>query len=87
MEPEDVGPYVLLSNIYATEGRRDDVEAMGKMMEDGGLQKPAVRAYPDSIISVFPILILTSFWLYCVPLFLIRMVLGIFCLFADILLL
>ncbi|KAL6008288.1 hypothetical protein ACLOJK_033794 [Asimina triloba] len=41
LEPEDVGPYVLLSNIYAAEGRWDDVEVVRKMMKERGLQKPA----------------------------------------------
>ncbi|GAB4857750.1 hypothetical protein Ancab_015658 [Ancistrocladus abbreviatus] len=40
-EPEDIGPYVLLSNIYATEGRWDDVENVRRLMKDRGLQKLA----------------------------------------------
>ncbi|KAB1215788.1 hypothetical protein CJ030_MR4G016887 [Morella rubra] len=38
-EPGDIGPYVLLSNIYAAEGRWDDVEHVRRMMKDKGLQK------------------------------------------------
>ncbi|KAA8522102.1 hypothetical protein F0562_012584 [Nyssa sinensis] len=41
LEPRDIGPYVLLSNIYAAEGRWDDVENVRKMMMKKGLQKVA----------------------------------------------
>ncbi|KAF8380662.1 hypothetical protein HHK36_028152 [Tetracentron sinense] len=41
LEPRDVGPYVLLSNIYAAEGKWDDVENVRKMMREMGLQKAA----------------------------------------------
>ncbi|GMH28817.1 hypothetical protein Nepgr_030660 [Nepenthes gracilis] len=40
-DPADIGPYVLLSNIYAAEGRWDDVENVRKLMKDKGLQKLA----------------------------------------------
>lgn len=39
MEPNDVGPYVLLSNIYASAERWDDVENVREMMMKKGLQK------------------------------------------------
>ncbi|XP_006661209.2 pentatricopeptide repeat-containing protein At4g02750-like [Oryza brachyantha] len=39
MRPTEVGPYVLLSNIYASEGRWDDVEKVRKMMEEKGVEK------------------------------------------------
>ncbi|KAI7994657.1 Pentatricopeptide repeat-containing protein [Camellia lanceoleosa] len=39
LKPGDIGPYVLLSNIYAAEGRWDDVENVRKMMTNRGLQK------------------------------------------------
>ncbi|CAL9756169.1 unnamed protein product [Musa acuminata subsp. burmannicoides] len=39
MEPQDIGPYILLSNIYAAKGRWDDVEKVRKMMEKKGLRK------------------------------------------------
>lgn len=39
LEPGDLGPYVLLSNIYAAEGRWGDVEHVRKMMKENGLQK------------------------------------------------
>ncbi|KAK1408950.1 hypothetical protein QVD17_41124 [Tagetes erecta] len=39
IEPDDVGPYVLLSNIYATAERWDDVEDVREMMMKKGLQK------------------------------------------------
>ncbi|XP_044503043.1 pentatricopeptide repeat-containing protein At3g29230-like [Mangifera indica] len=39
MEPRDVGPYVLLSNIYASEGKWDDVENVRRMMREKRLHK------------------------------------------------
>jgi hypothetical protein len=41
MEPRDIGPYVLLSNIYIAEGKWDDhdVESVRRMMKEKGLQK------------------------------------------------
>ncbi|KAL4570518.1 hypothetical protein LXL04_026174 [Taraxacum kok-saghyz] len=39
LEPSDVGPYVLLSNIYASCERWDDVENVRKMMMKKGLHK------------------------------------------------
>ncbi|KAI9177345.1 hypothetical protein LWI28_013962 [Acer negundo] len=39
LEPTDIGPYVLLSNIYASEGRWDDVENVRRMMKEKRLQK------------------------------------------------
>ncbi|GJN01136.1 hypothetical protein PR202_ga18376 [Eleusine coracana subsp. coracana] len=39
MKPTEVGPYVLLSNIYAAEGRWDDVEKVREMMKDNGVEK------------------------------------------------
>lgn len=41
LEPNDVGPYVLLSNIYASEGKWDDVEKVRKLMKEKGLLKNA----------------------------------------------
>ncbi|XP_072993353.1 pentatricopeptide repeat-containing protein At2g20540-like [Typha latifolia] len=41
MNPTDVGAYVLLSNLYATEGRWNDVEKVREMIKDNGLQKDA----------------------------------------------
>ena len=41
MEPGDIGPYVLLSNIYATEGKWDDVENVRKLMKEKGTEKEA----------------------------------------------
>lgn len=41
LEPGDIGPYVLLSNIYAEEGRWADVENMRKIMTDKGFRKEA----------------------------------------------
>lgn len=39
LEPMDIGPYIMLSNIYASEGKWDDVERVRKMMKENGLQK------------------------------------------------
>ncbi|KAI6687543.1 hypothetical protein NL676_024371, partial [Syzygium grande] len=39
LEPTDVGPYVLLSNMYAAEGNWDAVENVRLMMKAKGLQK------------------------------------------------
>lgn len=39
LEPRDIGPYVLLSDIYAAEGKWDDVEYVRRMMKERGLQK------------------------------------------------
>ncbi|XP_062233802.1 pentatricopeptide repeat-containing protein At4g02750-like isoform X1 [Phragmites australis] len=41
MKPTEVGPYVLLSNIYAAEGRWDDVEKVREMMKEKGVEKDA----------------------------------------------
>uniref|UniRef100_A0A0D9XDJ9 Pentacotripeptide-repeat region of PRORP domain-containing protein n=1 Tax=Leersia perrieri TaxID=77586 RepID=A0A0D9XDJ9_9ORYZ len=41
MKPTEVGPYILLSNIYAAEGRWDDVEKVRKVMEEKGVEKNA----------------------------------------------
>lgn len=41
LEPKDIGPYVLLSNIYASEGKWDDVEHVRKKIKDNGLLKEA----------------------------------------------
>ncbi|KAE8772275.1 pentatricopeptide repeat-containing protein [Hordeum vulgare] len=39
MRPKEVGPYVLLSNIYAGEGRWNDVEKVREMMKGNGAEK------------------------------------------------
>ena len=39
MKPTEVGPYVLLSNVYAVEGRWDDVEKVREMMKESGVEK------------------------------------------------
>ncbi|KAE8075826.1 hypothetical protein FH972_014513 [Carpinus fangiana] len=39
LEPRDIGPYVLLLNIYVAEGKWDDVEYVRRMMKEKGLQK------------------------------------------------
>ncbi|XP_020596069.1 pentatricopeptide repeat-containing protein At5g48910-like [Phalaenopsis equestris] len=41
MMPEEVGPYILLSNIWAAEGKWEEVERVRVMMEKRGLQKGA----------------------------------------------
>lgn len=44
LEPQDIGPYILLSNIYASEGRWDDVERVRLMIKEKGLQKEAASS-------------------------------------------
>jgi len=39
LDPENAAPYVLLSNIYATAGRWEDIEKVRKMMKDRGVKK------------------------------------------------
>ncbi|XP_061359087.1 pentatricopeptide repeat-containing protein At3g29230-like [Gastrolobium bilobum] len=39
LEPQDIGPYILLSNIYAAQGRWDDVERVRLMIKEKKLQK------------------------------------------------
>eukprot|EP01018_Ginkgo_biloba_P011555 Gb_34228 [translate_table: standard] len=39
LDPEDAGPHVLLSNIYAAAGRWDDVAKVRKMMRRSGVKK------------------------------------------------
>ncbi|KAF5734266.1 pentatricopeptide repeat-containing protein [Tripterygium wilfordii] len=41
LEPNDSGPYVMLSNIYAANGKWDDVENVRKIMKEKELQKEA----------------------------------------------
>ncbi|KAF5188378.1 Pentatricopeptide repeat-containing protein [Thalictrum thalictroides] len=57
MEPKDVGPYVLLSNIYAMEGKWDEVEKVRKMLSKNGLQK----AVGSSVVDVSGLSISKSF--------------------------
>jgi pentatricopeptide repeat protein len=39
MKPKEVGPYVLLSNVYASEGRWDDVEKVREIMKENGVEE------------------------------------------------
>jgi pentatricopeptide repeat protein len=39
LEPTNAAPYVLLSNIYASAGRWDDIERVRKMMKEKGVMK------------------------------------------------
>ncbi|WOL18981.1 hypothetical protein Cni_G27778 [Canna indica] len=41
MDPQDIGSYILLSNIYAANNRWDDVEKIREMMKKKGLRKGA----------------------------------------------
>ncbi|PON34060.1 Pentatricopeptide repeat [Parasponia andersonii] len=44
LEPSDIGPYVMLSNIYASEGKWADVEYARKMIKENGLEKKEGRS-------------------------------------------
>ncbi|KAI0504992.1 hypothetical protein KFK09_015949 [Dendrobium nobile] len=41
MMPEEIGPYILLSNIWAAEGNWEEVDKVREMIEERGLQKRA----------------------------------------------
>ncbi|KAM7259879.1 hypothetical protein ACFE04_015620 [Oxalis oulophora] len=47
LNPLDSGPYVLLSNIYATEGKWDDVENVRKIMKEKRLHRIAGSSLVD----------------------------------------
>ncbi|XP_020205147.1 pentatricopeptide repeat-containing protein At3g29230 [Cajanus cajan] len=44
LDPQDIGPYILLSNMYAAQGRWDDVERVRLMIEEKGLQREAASS-------------------------------------------
>ncbi|XP_027336839.1 pentatricopeptide repeat-containing protein At3g29230-like [Abrus precatorius] len=44
LEPQDIGPYIMLSNIYASQGKWDDVEGVRLMIKERGLQKEAASS-------------------------------------------
>ncbi|XP_057420940.1 pentatricopeptide repeat-containing protein At3g29230-like [Lotus japonicus] len=44
LEPMDIGPYIMLSNTYAAQGRWDDVERVRVMIREKGLQKEAASS-------------------------------------------
>uniref|UniRef100_A0A803PN46 Pentatricopeptide repeat-containing protein n=1 Tax=Cannabis sativa TaxID=3483 RepID=A0A803PN46_CANSA len=44
LEPTDIGPYVMLSNIYASEGKWAEVECVRKMIAENGLEKKEGRS-------------------------------------------
>ena len=44
LKPKDIGPYVMLSNIYASEGKWADVEYVRKMIKENGLEKEEGRS-------------------------------------------
>ncbi|XP_078440497.1 pentatricopeptide repeat-containing protein At2g20540-like [Wolffia australiana] len=56
MDPNDVGSYVLLSNIYAAEGRWDDVEKMREVISSRGLLKGAGISSLSNLKSEVPCL-------------------------------
>lgn len=47
LEPEDAGYYVLLSNLYASMARWDDVKRVRELMKSRGLQKPPGCSWLD----------------------------------------
>lgn len=59
LEPQDISPYILLSDIYAAQGRWDDVERVRLTMKIKGLQKEAASSLvhledfeKDSVVNV-----------------------------------
>ncbi|XP_058764884.1 pentatricopeptide repeat-containing protein At3g29230-like [Vicia villosa] len=44
LEPLDISPYIVLSDIYGAQGRWDDVERVRLMMKEKGLQKEAASS-------------------------------------------
>lgn len=44
LEPLDISPYIVLSDIYGAQGRWDDVERVRLMMKEKGLQKAAASS-------------------------------------------
>ncbi|KAL9242721.1 hypothetical protein vseg_016695 [Gypsophila vaccaria] len=42
-EPEDIAPYLLLSNVYAEEGKWEDVDEVRRLMQEKGLHKNATE--------------------------------------------
>lgn len=59
LEPQDISPYILLSDIYAAQGRWDDVERVRLKMKIKGLQKEAASSLvhledfeKDSVVNV-----------------------------------
>ncbi|XP_047323486.1 pentatricopeptide repeat-containing protein At1g14470 [Impatiens glandulifera] len=47
LDPEDSGNYVLLSNIFASQGRWDDVERIRNRMREKGLEKTTGRSWVE----------------------------------------
>ncbi|KAL5993193.1 hypothetical protein ACLOJK_014116 [Asimina triloba] len=47
LEPENSGNYVLLSNIYASVGRWDDVEGVWKVMKEKGVRKTTGHSWVE----------------------------------------
>ncbi|KAL9684168.1 hypothetical protein QQ045_021602 [Rhodiola kirilowii] len=48
LNPNDIGPYVFLSNLYASEEKWNDSHKVRHMMKERGLQKAAVSSLVDS---------------------------------------
>lgn len=48
MKKDESGDYVLLSNIYASQGEWDGVQKVRKMMDDGGVKKEPGRSLIDT---------------------------------------
>jgi pentatricopeptide repeat protein len=54
MKPAEVGPYVLLSNVYAAEGRWEDVDKVRELMKENGVDKHVGLSLVGSSQSVEP---------------------------------
>eukprot|EP01018_Ginkgo_biloba_P028329 Gb_03597 [translate_table: standard] len=57
LEPENAGNYVLLSNIYASSGRWDEMANVRKMMKDRGLKKRPGCSWIEIENRVYPFIV------------------------------
>ncbi|KAG9141671.1 hypothetical protein Leryth_019294 [Lithospermum erythrorhizon] len=55
LDPHDSGPHILLSNMYASEGRLKDAARVRKMMNDSGVKKEPACSWVDieNVVHMF----------------------------------
>lgn len=55
LDPHDSGPYVILSNIYASAGRKNDFAKVRKMMKENGLRKEPACSWVEieNVVHMF----------------------------------